>query len=420
MNTVRCYVVVCGLALLTFVLAGCANTAVPSADREGVTGAPPATTATAPAADATPPPDAAPAGAIAPAASFAASALAQKQQIPVEQIAIVKVETAAWPDGCLGLGQTFEICIQRVIPGYRVTLTAAGKTYIARTDQGGEIIRLEETSARTTPTAQCNNRAVFVGDVTAPDNTKIAPGQTFTKIWRLRNEGSCTWTRDYAIVFDSGDHLSGPDLSPLPGEVLPKQTVDISLTLTAPNDKGAYQGFWKLRAPSGETFSVGRNPFWVKIVVLTSLVVTPTPVVGSNISGWAWHDLCSPGKEAESTPTPPSGCVAAPGGGYQANGVYDAGEPRIGGMEVQLGAGACPSDGLRTVLADAEGNFTFEGLEAGSYCVSIDPLSDYNLPIFIPGVWTYPPDGAGAQTVTVDGVSSVQDVNFGWDYQFAP
>ncbi len=407
-----------GILLLTslvLAMAGCANTVAPSSDQVGVAGAPQATTAPI----STPPAEATSAGAI-PAASLAVSALAQKQQIPVEQVTIVKVETAAWPDGCLGLGQTFEICIQRATPGYRVTLEAAGKTYTARTDQSGELIRLEESLASATPAAKCSNRAVFVSDVTAPDNTKIAPGQTFTKIWRLRNEGDCTWTRDYAIVFDSGDHLSGPDLSPLPGEVLPKQTVDISLALTAPNDKGVYQGFWKLRAPSGEAFGVGRNPFWVKIVVPTSLVVTPTPAVGSSLSGWVWHDLCSPGKGDESTPTPPSGCVAAPEGGFQANGVYDAGEPRIGGMEVQLGAGACPSDGLQTVLADAEGNFTFEGLKAGTYCVSIDPLSDYNLPIFIPGVWTHPPGGAGEQTVTVDGVSPAQDVNFGWDYQFAP
>src|SRR5512143_3278895 len=36
--------------------------------------------------------------------------------------------------------------------------------------------------------------AQFVADVTVPDGTSYAPGTTFTKTWRLKNIGSCTWT----------------------------------------------------------------------------------------------------------------------------------------------------------------------------------------------------------------------------------
>lgn len=273
------------------------------------------------------------------------------------------------------------------------------------------------------PTPSCSNRIAFVRDVTVPDGAKIAPGKTFTKTWRLFNDGSCTWSSSYALVFDSGDQMSGPDVAPLARDVPPKGVIDISATLTAPWEKGAYEGFWKLRSASGRTFGIGQRPFWVKIVVPTSATPPPPTVEagGSSISGWVWNDLCSPGGEGEAAPTsPPPGCVTVADGSVQANGVYDEGEPRIGGMEVGLGAGPCPSDGLTVVLADATGAYTIPNLKAGVYCVSIDPLADFNLPLFIPGLWTYPADGSGAHTVTLDGVSPVQDVNFGWDYQFSP
>ena len=34
-----------------------------------------------------------------------------------------------------------------------------------------------------------------------PDNTEIAAGTTFVKTWRLKNNGSCTWTSGYSRVF---------------------------------------------------------------------------------------------------------------------------------------------------------------------------------------------------------------------------
>ncbi len=38
-------------------------------------------------------------------------------------------------------------------------------------------------------------------DITIPDDTTLQPGTTFTKIWRLQNLGSCTWTTEYAARF---------------------------------------------------------------------------------------------------------------------------------------------------------------------------------------------------------------------------
>lgn len=115
------------------------------------------------------------------------------------------------------------------------------------------------------------DKVSFVKDVTVPDDTKLQTGSAFTKTWRLQNAGSCTWTSGYKLVFDHGDGMGGPkDVQLTTGTVAPGQTIDVSVNLTAPANPGTYQGFWKLRNPSGVLFGWGdkaNSAFWVKIVV---------------------------------------------------------------------------------------------------------------------------------------------------------
>jgi hypothetical protein len=48
------------------------------------------------------------------------------------------------------------------------------------------------TSTPTPMQASLCDKAVFVADVTVPDGTSFSPGFQFTKVWRLRNVGTCT------------------------------------------------------------------------------------------------------------------------------------------------------------------------------------------------------------------------------------
>jgi len=101
--------------------------------------------------------------------------------------------------------------------------------------------------------------ATFVKDVTVPDGTWFSAGDTFTKTWRLKNRGTCAWTADYMLVFVSGEQLGGTTAIRLPGNVLPGQSVDVSVTLTVPAKRGHYVGYWMLRNPSGVLFGYGDN-----------------------------------------------------------------------------------------------------------------------------------------------------------------
>jgi hypothetical protein len=125
-------------------------------------------------------------------------------------------------------------------------------------------------TATPTPKPIPCNAASFVKDVTIPDGSELIGGQKFTKTWRLKNEGTCTWTKDYALVFVDGASMSAPASVSLKGDVRPGETVDLSVELVAPTKAGSYKANWMLRDASGRTFGLGANqdkPFWVSIKV---------------------------------------------------------------------------------------------------------------------------------------------------------
>ncbi len=131
-----------------------------------------------------------------------------------------------------------------------------------------------QTTAETTPVKACD-AGEFVTDVTVPDGTSFTPGQTFTKTWRLKNTGSCTWTTSYRVIFDSGNSLGAPASFNLPTNVPPDAIVDISVQMKAPDAVKEYESNWKLQNASGVIFGLGddgQKSFWVKIKVETAVL----------------------------------------------------------------------------------------------------------------------------------------------------
>lgn len=120
----------------------------------------------------------------------------------------------------------------------------------------------------------CTYDAVFVTDVTIPDNTQLAPGTEFVKTWRLRNSGTCDWGEGFQLVFvGGGDQMSAPAAVSAPPAAV-GATVDVSVRFMAPQEPGTYRARWRMRTPDGQDF--GDRPF-VQIVVPAP--ATPTPQV---------------------------------------------------------------------------------------------------------------------------------------------
>ncbi|MGB7876147.1 MAG: NBR1-Ig-like domain-containing protein [Anaerolineales bacterium] len=130
----------------------------------------------------------------------------------------------------------------------------------------------------TVPPSTCD-KTRFIADVTVPDGTTFAPGAAFNKTWRLKNVGSCNWTTSYQLVFYSGEKMGGPDALTFPKSVAPGQTVDLTVSLTAPNSPGSYRGYWMFKNASGALFGIGtlaNKPWWVDIKVSGTVTSTAT------------------------------------------------------------------------------------------------------------------------------------------------
>lgn len=128
--------------------------------------------------------------------------------------------------------------------------------------------------------------ASFIEDVTVPDGTVFAPGETFEKIWRISNTGQSTWTTDYALIYIDGEMMGAPTTVPIPKEVKPGEQADVAVAMIAPQTPGNYISYWKMTNAERKIFGFGASgneAIWVKITVqgssalATAATATATP-----------------------------------------------------------------------------------------------------------------------------------------------
>jgi hypothetical protein len=103
----------------------------------------------------------------------------------------------------------------------------------------------------------------FVSDVSVPDNTTMALGQTFTKTWKVLNAGTCTWDAGFKFAFVGGEQMGGTTQT-LAASVAAGSTFDISVPMTAPNQTGTLRGNWRMSTAAGQFFG---DEVYVQIVV---------------------------------------------------------------------------------------------------------------------------------------------------------
>jgi len=131
------------------------------------------------------------------------------------------------------------------------------------------------------------NKVFFISDENVPDGTVFKPGAKFTKSWKIRNDGTCTWNSAYYAVMFSNDPAS-PAITGLAskgiGTVAPGGIVVVSVELTAPEEDGTYTQYWKMQDADGKMFGIGGPNgagWYVQIKVSKSGVVTPSTVTSA-------------------------------------------------------------------------------------------------------------------------------------------
>src|SRR6185503_3704203 len=69
--------------------------------------------------------------------------ISESMGVAAENIEIKNVEKMDWPNGCLGLPEGDEACVEAITPGWLLTFNVDGQEYRYRVDETGTIIRQE-------------------------------------------------------------------------------------------------------------------------------------------------------------------------------------------------------------------------------------------------------------------------------------
>jgi len=193
------------------------------------------------------------------------------QVTPSPTVNIADVQTMAVSTFAFGLTQTAE-----AMPTSTPTNTPAPtntilvfNTFAPLNGSGTPV------AALISPTASCYG-LLFVNDISIPDDTKMTPGQQFTKTWLVQNTGGCNWQPGFKWTLISGNPMGGSTVT-LSETIAPGAQYQISVPMIAPNSAGESVGTWKMSDANGAFFG---QSVWVKVMVggtATTPSVTPTP-----------------------------------------------------------------------------------------------------------------------------------------------
>lgn len=72
--------------------------------------------------------------------------LSRSTGIAADKLKVSESSRQSWPNTCLGLGKSDEICGQMIVEGWRVVVSDGRQTWVYRTNARGNVLRLEKKS----------------------------------------------------------------------------------------------------------------------------------------------------------------------------------------------------------------------------------------------------------------------------------
>ena len=70
--------------------------------------------------------------------------LSRSTGIAADKLKVTESSRQSWPNTCLGLGSSDEICGQMIVEGWRVVVSDGRQTWVYRTNARGNMLRLEK------------------------------------------------------------------------------------------------------------------------------------------------------------------------------------------------------------------------------------------------------------------------------------
>jgi hypothetical protein len=189
------------------------------------------------------------------------------------------VYTQAFETAVAGLTQTAQAAPPATNTVAPVNTAAPEPTHTplvtsANTPLPGAATATQFTLGTPKPTTQtsCNNLG-FVADVTYPDDTIVAPGESIVKTWTVKNLGPCTWGAGYRIIlaYDScgASTRCFANFYPIAiGQIVnPGESIDLTVNLIAPTASGDYLAVFRLQTDEWQNIGDLANFGWFSIKV---------------------------------------------------------------------------------------------------------------------------------------------------------
>ncbi len=124
-----------------------------------------------------------------------------------------------------------------------------------------------------TPTPVCTPRVRAERVRLAPSST-VAPGTALVAHISLQNSGNCPWPEDTALHLTGETRLGAPSVFTV-SHVLPDESIQLFIPMTAPEEIGTYVVTWEMRLADDQSFG-SRIPLEIVVDDLATLTPTPT------------------------------------------------------------------------------------------------------------------------------------------------
>jgi hypothetical protein len=103
------------------------------------------------------------------------------------------------------------------------------------------------------------------------DGTIFYQNKVFTKTWRIKNTGTCTWPADTAAIWVKDELLGASSVvTSTSVEIAPNEYLEVNVDFLSPSELGTHKSSWMLRG-GGAIFGVGHtglSVFWVEIITI--------------------------------------------------------------------------------------------------------------------------------------------------------
>ena len=116
---------------------------------------------------------------------------------------------------------------------------------------GGSDLTDPETGTGSTGLCTAGSAVPLLESVSPSDNSDLTVNQSFTRIWTLRNGGSCTWGSSIRLQYVSGPMSQSTSPVAVVGTVAPEATYAFSVAMRMPDAAGTYRDEWRLTDGAG-------------------------------------------------------------------------------------------------------------------------------------------------------------------------